>query len=134
MTKIVCIYRVNRVVVRKGVTVAYRSLVTAGKMGVEDKTTIHIADVEWITKGVDSGDLFKSGDVRDESSQKPLKPNNESLGPSRDASIPVENLPVDHERRSTTTELMANPVQSTDAGSASGVSTDPKRNRKPHAL
>ena len=46
----------NRVVVRKGVIVAYRSLVTAGKMGVEEKTPIHIADVERMTSEVDSGD------------------------------------------------------------------------------
>ena len=49
------LYRVNRVVVRKGVIVAYQSPVTAGMVGVEDKTPIHIADVERMTKGVDSG-------------------------------------------------------------------------------
>ena len=35
------LYHVNTVVVRKGVIVAYRSLVTAGKMGVENKTPAH---------------------------------------------------------------------------------------------
>ena len=57
------LHRMNRVVVGKGVIVAYRSLVTAGKMVVEDKTPIHFPDVERRTKGVDSGDRSKSGDV-----------------------------------------------------------------------
>ena len=84
-----------------------------------------------MTKGVDSGDRFISGNVRDRSSQKPLKPHSESLEPAGDASIPVEGLHVEKEPRSTTTELMANPVQSTGAGSAS---PDTKRNRKPRKL
>lgn len=40
------LYIVNRIVVRKGLIVAYRSLVTAGKATIEDTTPIHIADVE----------------------------------------------------------------------------------------
>ena len=40
------LYVVNRIVVRKGLIVAYRSLVTAGKATIEDTTPIHIADVE----------------------------------------------------------------------------------------
>ena len=52
-----------RVVVRKGVLVAYRSLVTAGYMAVEDKTPIHIADVEHMTNGVDSGGRSKFADA-----------------------------------------------------------------------
>ena len=102
---------VNRVVVRKGVSiVAYRSLVTAGKMGVEDKTPIHLADVEGMTKGGDIGDRSKAGDVWDGSLQEPLEPHSKSLGPTSDDSTSVEGLPVDQEPRSTTTELMAHPV------------------------
>ena len=51
------LYRVNSVVVRKGVIVAYQSLVTPGKMGVDDKTSIPIADVELMTEGVDRGSI-----------------------------------------------------------------------------
>ena len=40
-------------VVRKGVIVAYRSLVTAAKMGVDDKAPIHIADVKRMIMGRD---------------------------------------------------------------------------------
>ena len=38
------------------------------------------------------------------------------------------------EPRSTTSELMANPVQSTGVGSSSGVRTDTKWSRKPNEL
>ena len=77
---------------------------------MEDKTPIHIADVEQMTREVHSGDRSKSGDVRDGSSQEPLEPNSELLVPTNDDSIPVEGLPVDQGPRSTTEELMANPV------------------------
>jgi len=43
------LYKTNRVVIRKGVIVAYRSLVTAGRSGVEDKVPIHVADVVEMT-------------------------------------------------------------------------------------
>ena len=102
------LYRVNRVGVRKGVIVAAGH---GGKMGVEDKTPICIADVERMTKEVDSGDRSKSGDVLDGSSQEPLEPNSVSLGPAGNASIPVEGLSVEQEPRSTTTELMAIQLQ-----------------------
>jgi hypothetical protein len=44
------LFKTNRVVIRKGVIVAYRSLVSAGKAGVEDKMPIHVADVEEMTR------------------------------------------------------------------------------------
>jgi hypothetical protein len=40
------LYVVNRIVVRQGLIVAYRSLATAGKATTKDTTPIHIADVE----------------------------------------------------------------------------------------
>ncbi len=36
--------------IRKGVIVAYRSLVTAGKAGVKDKMPFQVADVEEMTQ------------------------------------------------------------------------------------
>ena len=51
---------------------------------------LHITDVERMTKGVDSGKQFKSGDVRDGSSHESLDPKSELLGPTGDANIPVE--------------------------------------------
>ena len=54
--------------------VAYRSLVIAEEMRVGDKTPIHIADVERMTKGVDKGNQFKTGDVREGSLQEPQEP------------------------------------------------------------
>jgi hypothetical protein len=43
-------FKTDRVVIRKGVIVAYRSLITAGKAGVEDKMPIQVADVEEMTQ------------------------------------------------------------------------------------
>ena len=43
-------FKTDRVVIRKGVIVAYRSLVTAGKAGIKDKMPIHVADVEEMTQ------------------------------------------------------------------------------------
>ena len=102
------LYRVNRVVVRKGVIVAGRwSRLERRGWKIRLQCTFRCGAE---TKGVDSGDRSKSGDVRDGSLQKPLEPNRESLGPANEDSIPVEGLPVDQEPRSTTKELMANPV------------------------
>ena len=42
-------YNVTSVVVRLGLTVAYRSLAASGRQQVEDKTPIHIADVQTMT-------------------------------------------------------------------------------------
>ena len=50
------LYVVNRIVVRKGLIVAYRSLVTAGTATIEDTTPIHIADVERMTLASGAGD------------------------------------------------------------------------------
>ena len=44
------LYKTTKVVVRRGLIVAYRSLVTAGRQLVEDKTFVHIADVQTITE------------------------------------------------------------------------------------
>ena len=49
---------------------------------LEDKAPIRIEYVERMTKGVDSGDRSKSGDVRDGSSLEPHEPNSKSLGPA----------------------------------------------------
>ena len=38
------------VVVRRGLIVSFRALITAGKQQVEDKTPIHIADVQTMTE------------------------------------------------------------------------------------
>ena len=44
------LFRTTRVVVRKGLIVAYRALVTAGREQLEEKTPIHIADVVKLTQ------------------------------------------------------------------------------------
>jgi hypothetical protein len=72
------LYVVNRVIVRKGLIVAFRSLVTAGKTTIEDKTPIHIADVERMNLASSIGDRpwvaptcaqAESGRERDDESQ-----------------------------------------------------------------
>ena len=83
------LYHVIREVDMNEVIVAYRSLVTAGKMGVEHKTPTHKSRVKCMTKGVDRGDQSKSGDVHDGSSPESLEPNSQSLGPAGDAGISV---------------------------------------------
>ena len=40
------LFKTTRVVVRKGLIVGYRALVTAGKTCMEEKTPIHVADLE----------------------------------------------------------------------------------------
>ena len=44
------LYRTTRVIARRGLIVGFRALVTAGKQQIEDKTTIHIADVQEMTE------------------------------------------------------------------------------------
>jgi hypothetical protein len=44
------LYRTTRVVVRKGLIVGFRALVTEGKQMIEDKTPIHIADLQLMTE------------------------------------------------------------------------------------
>ena len=43
------LFKTTRVVVRKGLIVGYRALVTAGKTCMEEKTPIHVADLEEMT-------------------------------------------------------------------------------------
>ena len=44
------LYKTTTVVVRRVLVVAYRSLVTAGRQQVEDKTLIHTTDVQTMTE------------------------------------------------------------------------------------
>ena len=44
------LYKTTRVVVRRGLIVGFRSLITAGKVQVEDKTPIHIAYLQSLTE------------------------------------------------------------------------------------
>ena len=39
------LYKTTRVVVRRGLIVGIRTLITAGRQHLEDKTPVHIADV-----------------------------------------------------------------------------------------
>jgi hypothetical protein len=40
------LYKTTRVVVRRGLMIGFRALITAGKQQIEDKTTVHIADIK----------------------------------------------------------------------------------------
>ena len=82
------LYKTTRVVVRRGLVVAYRSLVTAGRQQVEDKTPIHIADVQTMTEAF-SLELRNKSASRDDASSggeskvarvliKPTKPESPS--------------------------------------------------------
>ena len=44
------LYKSTRMVVRRGLIVGFRSLITAGKVQVEDKTPIYIADLQSLTE------------------------------------------------------------------------------------
>ena len=44
------LYKTTRVVVRRGLIVGFRAVITAGKQQVEDNTPIHIADVQTTTE------------------------------------------------------------------------------------
>ena len=44
------LYETSRVVVRRGLIVGFRALITAGRQQVEDKTPLHIADVQNMTE------------------------------------------------------------------------------------
>ena len=44
------LYKITRVFVRRGLIVGFRISITAGKQQVEDKTLIHIADIQTITE------------------------------------------------------------------------------------
>lgn len=56
--------KTTRVVVQKGLIVGYRSLITEGKMMIEDKTPIHIADVQAMTEEL-ARRLHKKSDTHD---------------------------------------------------------------------
>ena len=58
------LYKTTRVVVRRGLIIAYRFLVTAGRQQVEDKTPIH---VETMTEAF-SRELQNKSACRDDSS------------------------------------------------------------------
>ena len=44
------LYKTTRVVVRRGLIVGFRALITAGRQQVEYKTPVHIADVQSMTE------------------------------------------------------------------------------------
>ena len=44
------VFCTTRVVVRSGLIVGFRALITAGKQQVKDKTPVHIADVQSMTE------------------------------------------------------------------------------------
>ena len=44
------LYKTTRVIVRRGLIVGFRVLITAGKQQIEDKTPIHIADIQTMTE------------------------------------------------------------------------------------
>jgi hypothetical protein len=58
------LYKTTRVVVRKGLIVGYRSLITDGKTMIEDKTPIHIADLQSMTEEL-AQRLHKKSDPHD---------------------------------------------------------------------
>ena len=62
------LYKTTRVVERKGLIVGYRALVTAGRIQSEDKTPIHIADVQAMTEEFSQQLRKKSGSHDDDAS------------------------------------------------------------------
>ena len=44
------LYKTTRVVVRKGLIVGYRALITAGRQQIEDKTPVHVFDLQSMTE------------------------------------------------------------------------------------
>jgi hypothetical protein len=44
------LYVVTRIITRKGYIVAYRALITGGRTQLEDKQSIHVADVAQMSK------------------------------------------------------------------------------------
>ena len=44
------LYKTTRVIVRRGIIVGFRALITAGRQRVENKTPVHIADVQSMTE------------------------------------------------------------------------------------
>ena len=44
------LYKTTRVVVRKGLIVGFRALITAGRQQIEDKTPVHVADLQSMTE------------------------------------------------------------------------------------
>ena len=67
------LYKTTRVVVRRGLIVGFRSLVTDGKVMIEDKTPIHIADVQLMTEELARRMHVKSGTDDDHPSESAAK-------------------------------------------------------------
>ena len=55
------LYRTTRVIARRGLIVGFRALITAGQQQIEDKTTIHIADVKEMSEQFAQQLAAKSG-------------------------------------------------------------------------
>ena len=58
------LYKTTRVVVRKGLIVGFRSLITEGRTMIEDKTPVHIADLQSMTEEL-AQRLHKKSDSHD---------------------------------------------------------------------
>jgi hypothetical protein len=58
------LYKTTRVVARKGLIVGFRALITAGVQQIEDKTPIHVADVQELTE-VTARQMAATSDGRD---------------------------------------------------------------------
>ena len=63
------LYKTTRVVVRRGLIVGFRSLITNGKTMIEDKVPIHIADVQLMTEELARRLHIKSGTGDDRTSE-----------------------------------------------------------------
>ena len=72
------LYKTTRVIVRRGLIVGFRALITAGKQQIEDKTPIHIADLQEMTE--------------DFARQLATKGSNQDAG-TTDAPVPVSTEP-----------------------------------------
>ena len=109
------LYKTNRVVIRKGLIVGYRSLVTGNQVQVEDKTPIHIADIKKMTEDLaqrvvrarvtDNRDGGISGVVPQQSESGQVQPQADSALPSGEGT-PAENHP--HGKRARTPRTVTN--------------------------
>ena len=74
------LFKINRVVVRRGLIVGYRSLIVNGSTMVEDKTPIHIADLQQLTEEFAKRLHYKAGP-------------GDAQARRQDSTIPSDSLP-----------------------------------------
>jgi len=101
-------YKITRVVVRKGLIVGYRALINSGREQIEDKTPIHVSDLKEMTedlarrmsKGTVDHDDGNSGVVPDEHQEDVRPPSNSVATPGeRTPTVNLEEQPTNRRAR-----------------------------------